>query len=200
MTDHPRAPTRTTIPVPVRSKQRTRAVEDPQPKKRQKSESEPAPRVPLSSRPENPGRLPVGEDSDESDDGESYRAASTHDRPAHNSPDDARTTPISTTGIHPDTSTVTLTPNPGAPPPLTLHLRQPDPHDPPRESSFKEWTDADDREVASMKQDTRSRPSWKTIGARLHRDPQVCKLRWGLLKQMDQYGRVNAPQEPDAED
>ena len=32
--DHPRAPTRTTIPVPVRSKQRTRVVDDPQPKKK----------------------------------------------------------------------------------------------------------------------------------------------------------------------
>ena len=199
LTDHPRA--RTTIPVPARSKQRTRAVEDPQPKKIQKRESEPVPRAPLSSRAGNPGRLPVEEDSDESDAGESYRAASTHDRPSHNnSPDEARATPISTPGIHADTSTVTLTPNPEAPPPLTLHLRQPDPQDPPRESSFKEWTDADDHELASMKQDTRSRPSWKSIGARLHRDPQVCKLRWSLLKQMDQHGRVNAPQEPDAED
>ena len=49
----------------------------------------------------------------------------------------------------------------------------------------------------SMKQDTKSRPSWKTIGARLHRDPQICKLRWGILKQtlgtFDQHGRVNPP-------
>ena len=128
MTDHPRAPTRTTIPVPVRSKQRTRVVEDPQPKKKQQSESEPVSRAPLSSRPGNRGHLPMNDDSDESDDGESYRAASTHDRPAHNSTDELRTAPISTTTRHPDTSTVTLTPNAGAPTPLTLHLRQPDPN------------------------------------------------------------------------
>ena len=186
--------------MPVRSKQRTRVVDDLQPKKKQKSESEPVSSAPLSSRPGNPGRLPIDDDSNESEDAESYRAASTHDRPAQNSTDELRTAPISTTSTNPDTSTVTLTPNPGAPSPLTLSIRQPDPIDPPRESSFKAWTDADDRELASMKQDTRSRPSWKTIGARLHRDPQVCKLRWGLLKQTDQYGRINAPAEPEAED
>ena len=41
LSDFPRAPTRTTIPVPVRSKQRTRMVEDPQPTKKHTSEPEP---------------------------------------------------------------------------------------------------------------------------------------------------------------
>ena len=72
--------------------------------------------------------------------------------------------------------------------------------DPP----FRPWTNADDQELINMKQDTKSRPSWKTIGAKLHRDPQVCKLTWGILKQtpgvIDQHGRVNPPLEPEAED
>jgi len=77
---------------------------------------------------------------------------------------------------------------------------QPNPADPPRDPPFRPWTPADDQELTSMKQDTKSRPSWKTIGARLHRDPQVCKLRWGILKQTDQHGRVHPLHEPEAED
>ena len=108
--------------------------------------------------------------------------------------------PVSTTTKLPDTSTVTLTPNPGTPPTRPLSIRPPDANDAPRESLARPWTEADDRELASMKQDLRSRPSWKTIGARLHRDAQLCKLRWGLLKQSDQYGRINVPTEPETED
>ena len=81
---------------------------------------------------------------------------------------------------------------------------QPNPADPPRDPPFRPWTNADDQELINMKQDTKSRPSWKTIGAKLHRDPQVCKLTWGILKQtpgvIDQHGRVNPPLEPEAED
>ena len=76
--------------------------------------------------------------------------------------------------------------------------------DPPRAPPFRPWTNADDQELTSMKQDTKSRPSWKSIGARLHRDPQVCKLRWGILKQtlgtFDQPGRVNPPLDHEADD
>ena len=66
------------------------------------------------------------------------------------------------------------------------------------------WTHADDQELIGMKQDTKSRPSWKTIGARLHRDPQLCKLRWGLLKQTsevnDPPGPGNPPHELEGDD
>ena len=60
----------------------------------------------------------------------------------------------------------------------------------------------DDQELINLKNDTKSRPSWKTIGARLRRDPQVvCKMRWTILKQMpDQHGRIPPPHEPEAED
>ena len=114
------------------------------------------------------------------------------------------TTSNITSTIPPGTSTLTLTPNPKAPPSPTFRILQPNPADPPRDPPFRPWTNADDQELISMKQDTKSRPSWKTIGARLHRDPQVCKLRWGILKQtpgvIDQHGRVNPPLEPEAED
>ena len=104
----------------------------------------------------------------------------------------------------PGTSTLTLTPNPNAPPSPTLRILHPIPTDPPHEYTSRPWTNADDQELIGMKQDTKSRPSWKTIGARLHRDPQVCKLRWGILKQtpgvMDQHGRMNPPQEPEGDD
>ena len=64
--------------------------------------------------------------------------------------------------------------------------------DPGRTQMIKSWS--------ISKNDTKSRPSWKTIGARLRRDPQVCKLRWGILKQTDPHGHVHPPHEPEAED
>ena len=66
---------------------------------------------------------------------------------------------------------------------------------------FHPWTDNDDKELVSLKNDTKSSPSWKTIGARLRRDPQVCKMRWAALKQMpEQQHRELPPHEPEAED
>ena len=61
---------------------------------------------------------------------------------------------------------------------------------------FKPWTDAEDRELAAYKTDTKSRPSWKTIGARLNRNPEVCRLRWAAIKTTIQPPRP----EPEAED
>ena len=48
-----------------------------------------------------------------------------------------------------------------------------------------------------MKYDTKSRPSWKTIGFRLRRDPEVCRIRCGLLKQMSEH---SVRHEPEADD
>jgi hypothetical protein len=65
--------------------------------------------------------------------------------------------------LPPGTSTpLVLTPNP------TIRILQPAettraPSDPP----YRPWTDMDDQELINLKDDTKSRPSWKTIGARL---------------------------------
>jgi hypothetical protein len=48
-----------------------------------------------------------------------------------------------------------------------------------------------------MKNDSKSRPSWKTIGLRLRRDPEVCRIRWGILKQMPEH---TSRTEPEAEE
>ena len=198
---------RTTIPVPVRSKQRVSSTVDPQPKKKQKL-STPA-TTPMSTVKEEatPGPLPITSEatpnafnSDDSDGDAASTAASAHDievNPGHRGESTTHTT------IPPGTSTLTLTPNPKAPASPTYRILQSNPMDPPRASPFRPWTNADDQELKSMKQDTKSRPSWKTIGARLHRDPQVCKLRWGILKQtlgiFDQHGHDNPSLEPEAE-
>ena len=197
----------TTIPVPVRSKQRVSSTVDPQPKKKQKL-STPA-TTPMSTVKEEatPGPLPITSEatpnafnSDDSDGDAASTAASAHDvevNPGHRGESTTHTT------IPPGTSTLTLTPNPKAPASPTYRILQSNPMDPPRASPFRPWTNADDQELKSMKQDTKSRPSWKTIGARLHRDPQVCKLRWGILKQtlgiFDQHGHDNPSLEPEAE-
>ena len=198
---------RTTIPVPVRSKQRVSSTVDPQPKKKQKV-STPA-TTPMSTVKEEvtPGPLPIASEatpnafnSDDSDGDAASTAASAHDievNPGHRGESTTHTT------IPLGTSTLTLTPNPKAPASPTYRILQSNPMDPPRASPFRPWTNVDDQELKSMKQDTKSRPSWKTIGARLHRDPQVCKLRWGILKQtlgiFDQHGHDNPSLEPEAE-
>jgi len=102
------------------------------------------------------------------------------------------------------TPTLTLTPNPKAPPSPPLRILHSSPTDPSVGHTFRPWTPADDQELISMKQDTKSRPSWKTIGARLHRDHQACKMRWAILKQnpevIDHPDRSNPPPEPEGED
>ena len=206
-----RVTSRPTIPVPVRSKQRASSTVDPQPKKKQKMVSIPESRVPPATGGGHPVPLPItseapsgGPNSDDSDCDAASGAASAHDHPAADLNYHYGTAANTTSTTPPGTSTLTLTPNPKAPPSPTFRLIQPNPADTPRDPPFRPWTNADDQELISMKQDTKSRPSWKTIGARLHRDPQVCKMRWGILKQMpgvmDQHGRMNPPHEPEAED
>jgi hypothetical protein len=194
--DHPRTTTRITMPVPVRSKQRTTSTEDPQPKKKQKSASG-------SESTARPVSLPTiseipraGFTSDDSDDDAASKAPSAHDNPTLDLSQNATIPSTTTTTTPPGTSTpLVLTPNP------TIRILQPtETSRPPSDTTFRPWSNTDDQELINLKNDTKSRPSWKTIGARLRRDPQVCKLRWGILKQTDQHGHVHPPHEPEAED
>ena len=202
---------RPTIPFPVRSKQRASSTEDPQPKKKQKSDKASTISTTIVDRSEHSSSLPIASaapirdlNSDDSDGDAPSAAASAHDNSDNDTNYRATSTlsitTISTSTTPPGTSTLTLTPNPKASTNPSFRLMQPNPADPPRDPPFRPWTPADDQELTSMKQDTKSRPSWKAIGARLHRDPQVCKLRWGILKQTDQHGRVHPLHEPEAED
>ena len=103
----------------------------------------------------------------------------------------------------PPTPPLTLTPNPKASQSPPVHIFHAIPAASPPDPA-RPWTQADDQELIGMKQDTKSRPSWKTIGGRLHRDPQLCKLRWGLLKQSsevtDPPGPGNPPHELEGDD
>ena len=195
----PTAPTRTTTPVPVRSSQRAGnprldPLVDPQPKKRQKVESIPVSTFTHHPDAANSTSLPVISDMN-SDDSEGEvlsrdDGASTHAPKAR-----------------PKTPSVTLTPNPTAPPSPHAHILPAatvtttplPPIDPARP-----WTHADDQELINMKKDTKSRPSWKTIGTRLQRDYQLCKIRWGLLKQSaevtDPPGTITGPPDPEGDD
>jgi hypothetical protein len=136
-----------------------------------------------------------GFNSDDSDDDAASKAPSAH---VNSALDLGRTTtvPFTTNTKPPGTSTpLVLTPNP------TINILQPtETSRPPSDTTYRPWSDIDDQELINLKNDTKSRPSWKTIGARFRRDPQVCKLRWGILKQTDQHGHINPPQEPEAED
>ena len=106
--------------------------------------------------------------------------------------------PISPT---PGTSTPIAIPK-GPPSNPTIRILQPSesdrgiPH-----STIRPWTGTEDQELISFKNDSKSRTSWKSIGARLRRDPRICKIRWNLLKQMsDQHGTETPRNAPEAED
>ena len=186
--EYPRATTRTTTPVPVRSKQRARPVDAPPPRTKQRVDSS----APDSAA--DPPPLPVTADSPppvpNSDDLEEEL------------PPRYRTTNLSTT-VTSTTTTTNPVPTP-TPPPGTSTTSEPinrsiEPGGNP--PWFHPWTDAEDKELVSLKNDTRSRPSWKTIGARLRRDPQACKMRWTALKQMPEHQHRELPShEPEAED
>eukprot|EP00435_Cladocopium_sp_Y103_P072491 s935_g40.t1 len=56
---------------------------------------------------------------------------------------------------------------------------------PPRDL-FRNWAPVDDHELISYKKDTKARPSWKTIGQRLHRSAESCRARWLWLQSTGQ--------------
>ena len=77
---------RTTIPVPVRSKQRVSSTVDPQPKKRQKLSNPPETPLSMAKGDVTPGPLPITSEavtnalnSDDSDGDAASAAASVHD-------------------------------------------------------------------------------------------------------------------------
>eukprot|EP00435_Cladocopium_sp_Y103_P057392 s43_g19.t1 len=53
---------------------------------------------------------------------------------------------------------------------------------PPRDL-FRNWAPVDDHELISYKKDTKARPSWKTIGQRLHRSAESCRAQEGYQGQ-----------------
>ena len=191
----PTATTRTTTPVPVRSKQRSSSLVDPQPKKKQKGESIPEPRLVHNPDATHSTSLPIISDAHSGDmnsddsDGEAVSREDTNYMHAGKA--------------RPPTPPLTLTPNPKASQSPPVHIFHAIPAASPPDPA-RPWTQADDQELIGMKQDTKSRPSWKTIGGRLHRDPQLCKLRWGLLKQSsevtDPPGPGNPPHELEGDD
>ena len=199
---------KSTASVPVRSKQRSNNPEDPQPKKKQRwgdpsIHQPPVPPIPLPTITEVP---PDGLNSEDSNEEEVVLIA----HPAHDL-STATTNPAIITSTGPtdrSTSPTSRTANPkslpkGPPSNPTIRILQPaesdryTPH-----STIRPWTDYEDQEWINFKNDSKSRPSWKSIGAKFRRDPQVCKLRWNLLKQLSNQNGTETPRknEPEAED
>eukprot|EP00435_Cladocopium_sp_Y103_P043627 s4600_g12.t1 len=56
---------------------------------------------------------------------------------------------------------------------------------PPRDL-FRSRGRVDDHELISYKKDAKARPSWKTIGQRLHRSAESCRARWLWLQSTGQ--------------
>ena len=44
------------------------------------------------------------------------------------------------------------------------------------------WSAQEDENLINLKSDSRARPSWASVGARMRRTPSECKARWQLLR------------------
>ena len=131
---------RTTIPVPVRSKQRVSSTVDPQPKKRQKLSNPPETPLSMAKGDVTPGPLPITSEavtnaliSDDSDGDAASTAASVHDTENNFGHRGESTSHVT---IPPGNSALTLTPNPKAPASPPQRILQPNPTDPPRDPPF----------------------------------------------------------------
>ena len=204
--DTPRVTTRTsTTAVPVRSKQRSNNPDDPQPKKEPRSVD-----LPVHSSSTRYISLPIieeipldGFNSEDSNEEVASRAHPAHATSAVNTnpmtisstiPADCPISPI------PGTTTPKAIPK-GPPTNSTIQILQPPESDrDTSHSTIRPWTDTEDQELINLKNGSKSRPSWKSIGARLRRDPHVCKIRWNLLRQLSDRHDTETPQnEPEAE-
>eukprot|EP00435_Cladocopium_sp_Y103_P026953 s5033_g6.t1 len=69
----------------------------------------------------------------------------------------------------------------------------------PARDLFRNWAPVDDHELISYKKDTKARPSWKTIGQRLHRSAESCRARWLWLQSTgrDQINVLAPPRTPE---
>jgi hypothetical protein len=198
--------TRTTTPVPVRSKQRSAHLDDSQPKKKPRSGG-----VMLHSSTSRPVSLPVitdvphdGFNSDDSDEEVTSGVNPVHTPAVSDVP--PTTVPSVPSADRPNSPPPEIPASTSVPkaPPSNPTIRIPPPAESDRgtvHSSIRPWSGAEDHELINLRNDSKSRPSWKSIGARLRRDPQICKIRWNILKQMTDQPNLDVPRhEPEAED
>eukprot|EP00435_Cladocopium_sp_Y103_P063771 s334_g25.t1 len=69
----------------------------------------------------------------------------------------------------------------------------------PLRDLYRNWAPVDDHELITYKKDTKARPSWKTIGQRLHRSAESCRARWLWLQSTgrDQINVLAPPHTPE---
>ena len=59
---------------------------------------------------------------------------------------------------------------------------EPSPPESPMGTIPAPWSSQEDETLISLKSDSRARPSWASVGARMRRTPSECKARWQLLR------------------
>ena len=73
-------------------------------------------------------------------------------------------------------------PSTHTPGPVSTHSN-PNPLDPAiADHRNRTWPPANDKTLIRWKMDSKSRPAWKTIAARMNRTPESCQARWQWLK------------------
>ena len=72
-------------------------------------------------------------------------------------------------------------PNPATEPTPTP-APEPSPPESPIGTIPAPWSSQEDETLISLKSDSRARPSWASVGARMRRTPSECKARWQLLR------------------
>ena len=66
--------------------------------------------------------------------------------------------------------------------PTSTPAPEPSPPESPMGTIPAPWSSQEDETLISLKSDSRARPSWASVGARMRRTPSECKARWQLLR------------------
>ena len=66
--------------------------------------------------------------------------------------------------------------------PTPIPAPEPSPPESPIGTIPAPWSSQEDETLISLKSDSKARPSWASIGARMRRTPSECKARWQLLR------------------
>ena len=66
--------------------------------------------------------------------------------------------------------------------PTPIPAPEPSPPESPIGAIPAPWSSQEDETLISLKSDSKARPSWASIGARMRRTPSECKARWQLLR------------------
>ena len=80
--------------------------------------------------------------------------------------------------------------------PTSIPAAEPSPPESPIGTIPAPWSSQEDETLISLKSDSKARPSWASVGARMRRTPSECKARWQLLRSQQTAPSETTPPPP----